>query len=179
MVVGMVVVMIVCGIVGQKVVIDVGNFFLVEYLIFFGVLLFDLIKVEYYKEVFLKGMEEQKKEIDVIVNQCLVFDFDNIIVVFDQSGELLNKVSIVFSGLNSCNMNDEMQVFNKEIILLFLVYWDDISLNLVFFVCVKEVYECWEKLGLDKEQNKLLEEIYKKFVCGGVNFDFVDQVKLC
>lgn len=43
---------------------------------------------------------------------------------------------------------------------------------------MKEVYERREKLGLDKEQNKLLEETYKKFVRGGANLDSVDQAKL-
>lgn len=121
-------------------------------------------KVEHYKEAFLKGMEEQKKEIDAIVNQRSVPDFDNTIAAFDQSGELLNKVSTVFSGLNSCNTNDEMQAFNKEITPLLSAHRDDISLNPALFARVKEVYERREKLGLDKEQNKLLEETYQE-VC--------------
>ena len=175
---GMAAVMTACGTAGQKAATDAGNPFLAEYSTPFGVPPFDLIKVEHYKEAFLKGMEEQKKEIDAIVNQRSVPDFDNTIAAFDQSGELLNKVSTVFSGLNSCNTNDEMQAFNKEITPLLSAHRDDISLNPVLFARVKEVYERREKLGLDKEQNKLLEETYKKFVRGGANLDSVDQAKL-
>ena len=175
---GMAAVMTACGTAGQKAATDAGNPFLAEYSTPFGVPPFDLIKIEHYKEAFLKGMEEQKKEIDAIVNQRSVPDFDNTIAAFDQSGELLNKVSTVFSGLNSCNTNDEMQAFNKEITPLLSAHRDDISLNPVLFARVKEVYERREKLGLDKEQNKLLEETYKKFVRGGANLDSVDQAKL-
>lgn len=61
---------------------DAGNPFSGEYSTPFGVPPFDLIKVEHYKEAFLKGMEEQKKEIDAIVNQRSVPDFDNTIAAF-------------------------------------------------------------------------------------------------
>lgn len=138
---GMAAVMTACGTAGQKAATDAGNPFLAEYSTPFGVPPFDLIKVEHYKEAFLKGMEEQKKEIDAIVNQRSVPDFDNTIAAFDQSGELLNKVSTVFSGLNSCNTNDEMQAFNKEITPLLSAHRDDISLNPALFARVKEVYE--------------------------------------
>lgn len=88
---GMAAVMTACGTAGQKAATDAGNPFLAEYSTPFGVPPFDLIKVEHYKEAFLKGMEEQKKEIDAIVNQRSVPDFDNTIAAFDQSGELLNQ----------------------------------------------------------------------------------------
>lgn len=60
---GMAAVMTACGTAGQKAATDAGNPFLAEYSTPFGVPPFDLIKVEHYKEAFLKGMEEQKKEI--------------------------------------------------------------------------------------------------------------------
>lgn len=71
---GMAAVMTACGTAGQKAATDAGNPFLAEYSTPFGVPPFDLIKVEHYKEAFLKGMEEQKKEIDAIDNhriQCV------------------------------------------------------------------------------------------------------------
>lgn len=80
---GMAAVMTACGTAGQKAATDAGNPFLAEYSTPFGVPPFDLIKVEHYKEAFLKGMEEQKKEIDAIVNQRSVPDFDNTIAAFD------------------------------------------------------------------------------------------------
>lgn len=71
-----------------------------------------------------------------------------------------------------------MQALNKELTPLLSAHRDDISLNPALFARVKEVYERREQLGLDKEQNKLLEETYKKFVRGGANLDSVDQAKL-
>lgn len=155
-----------------------GNPFLTEYSTPFGVPPFDQIKVAHYKEAFLKGMAEQKQEIDAIVNQRSMPDFDNTIAAFDQSGRLLKNVSTVFYGLNSCDTNDEMQALSKELSPLLSAHSDDISLNPRLFARVKEVYDRQADFHLDKEQTKLLEEVYKGFVRGGANLDAASQAKL-
>ena len=57
---GMAAVMTACGTSAQKAATDAGNPFLAEYSTPFGVPPFDRIKVEHYKEAFLKGMEEKR-----------------------------------------------------------------------------------------------------------------------
>lgn len=175
---GLTVVMSACGSAGKNAETTVGNPFLTEYSTPFGVPPFDEIKVEHYKDAFLQGMEEQKKEIDVIVNQRSMPDFENTIVALDQSGRLLSKVSSVFYGLNSANTNEEMQALSKELSPLLSSHGDDISLNATLFARVKEVYNRRQDFGLNKEQSKLLEETYKDFVRGGANLDSASQSKL-
>lgn len=155
-----------------------GNPFLTEYSTLFGVPPFNQIKVGHYKEAFLKGMEEQKKEIDAIVNQRSMPDLDNTIAALDQSGRLLQDVSSVFYGLNSCDTNDEMQALSKELSPLLSAHQDDISLNPRLFARVKEVYNRKGVFNLNKEKAKLLEETYKDFVRGGANLDADSQAKL-
>lgn len=157
---------------------DAVNPFFTEYTTPFGVPPFDEIKLEHYKPAFLKGMEEQAKEIDVIVNARSMPDFENTIVALDQSGQLLRRVSAVFYGLNSANTSDEMQALSKELSPLLSKHSDDISLNPRLFERVKQVYDNKEKFNLDKEQTKLLEETYQNFVRGGANLDSAKQVKL-
>lgn len=157
---------------------DAVNPFFTEYTTPFGVPPFDEIKLEHYKPAFLKGMEEQAKEIDVIVNARSMPDFENTIVALDQSGQLLRRVSAVFYGLNSANTSDEMQALSKELSPLLSKHSDDISLNPRLFERVKQVYDNKEKFNLDKEQTKLLEETYQDFVRGGANLDSAKQAKL-
>jgi peptidyl-dipeptidase Dcp len=157
---------------------DNANPFFSEYTTPFQVPPFEDIKMEHYKPAFLQGMEEQAKEIDAIVNNQEPATFENTIVALDQSGKLLSKVSIVFSGLNSANTNDEMQALSKELSPLLSKHSDDINLNQKLFARVKEVYEKRESLGLDKEQAKLLEETYKDFERSGANLDAESQAKL-
>lgn len=157
---------------------DAVNPFFTEYTTPFGVPPFDEIKLEHYKPAFLKGMEEQAKEIDAIVNARSMPDFENTIVALDQSGQLLRRVSAVFYGLNSANTSDEMQALSKELSPLLSKHSDDISLNPRLFERVKQVYDNKEKFNLDKEQTKLLEETYQDFVRGGANLDSAKQAKL-
>jgi peptidyl-dipeptidase Dcp len=155
-----------------------GNPFLAEYTTPFKVPPFDKIKLEHYKEAFLKGMEEQAQEINAIVKQRSAATFENTIVALDQSGKLLSKVSAVFYGQNSANTSDEMQAISRELSPLLSKHRDDIKLNAGLFQRVKFVYDQKSKLNLTKEQAKLLEETYKDFVRGGANLDAVKQAKL-
>lgn len=155
-----------------------GNPFLTEYATPFGVPPFEKIKLEDYKPAFLQGMEEQAQEINAIVNQRSVPDFENTIVTLDQSGQLLRNVSAAFFGQNSANTNDEMQALSRELSPLLSKHGDDISLNSRLFARVKEVYDNQAKFNLDKEQTKLLEETYKDFVRGGANLDSTKQTVL-
>lgn len=155
-----------------------GNPLLAEYTTPFQVPPFDQIKVEHYKPAFLQGMEEQVKEVETIINNPEAPTFENTIVALDQSGELYRRVRTVFGGLNSANTNDEMQALSKELSPLQSKHSDDINLNPKLFARVKAVYDNQEKLNLNKEQKKLLEETYKEFVRGGANLDAESQKKL-
>ena len=155
-----------------------GNPFLAEYTTPFKVPPFDKIKLEHYKEAFLKGMEEQAQEINAIVKKRSAATFENTIVALDQSGKLLSKVSAVFYGQNSANTSDEMQAISRELSPLLSKHRDDIKLNAGLFQRVKFVYDQKSKLNLTKEQAKLLEETYKDFVRGGANLDAAKQAKL-
>ena len=144
----------------------------------YGIPPFDKIKVEHYKPAFIKGMEEQKKEIEAIVKNKKTATFENTIVALDRSGKLLNKVSSVFYGQNSANTNAEMQAVSRELSPLLSKHSDDITMNAELFKRAKYVYDNQEKMNLDKKQKKLLEETYKDFVRSGANLNAEQQQRL-
>lgn len=154
------------------------NPFFTEYTTPFGVPPFDKIEVAHYKPAFEKGMEEQKKEIDAIVNNPEEPTFENTIVALDRSGELLTKVMYAFSGQSSVNTTDEIQALEQELYPVLSAHSDDISLNPALFTRVKVVYDKQASMNLNKEQKKLLEETYKGFVRGGANLDADRQARL-
>lgn len=154
------------------------NPFFAEYTTPFGVPPFDKIEVGHYKPAMLKGMEEQVKEIEAIVNNTEAPTFENTIVALDRSGRLLNKVAYAFFGQSSVNTTPEIQQIEQDLSPLLSKHSDDISLNPRLFARVKAVYENQDAFGLDKEQKKLLEETYKGFVRGGANLDETKQAQL-
>ena len=133
----------------------------------FGIAPFAEITIEHYREGLLKGMEEQKAEIEAIVNCSEEPTFANTIEAMDRSGELLRKVSGTFSPLSGSNSTDEMRALEKELSPLFSAHSDDIYMNDALFARVKSVYDSRESLELSAEQSKVLENIYKRFVRSG------------
>ena len=144
----------------------------------FGIAPFSEITIEHYREGMLKGMEEQKAEIAAIVGNEEAPTFENTIEAMDCSGELLRKVRGTFSPLSSSNSTDEMRELEKELSPLFSSHSDDIYMNAELFARVKAVYEQRESLGLNAEQSKVLENIYKRFVNSGAELTDEQKAKL-
>lgn len=139
---------------------------------------FEKITISDFREALLKGMEEQKQEINAIIRDRAVPDFENTIVALDRSGALLTKVESTFGPLSSSNSTEETRALEKEMSPLFSAHYDDIYLNPQLFGKVKEVYDNQKKYGLDKEQTKLLENTYKRFIRGGAGLNEQQKAEL-
>ena len=145
------------------------NPFFTEYSTPFKTPPFALIKFEHYMPAFIKGMEEQKKEIDAIVNNPDAPTFQNTIEAVERTGALLDKVNVVFGSLRGANTTDELQKIATEVTPLLSKHRDDINLNEKLFQRVKAVYDKRKTARLSAEQLRLLENSYKDFVRGGAN----------
>ncbi|MFY9154066.1 MAG: M3 family metallopeptidase [Prolixibacteraceae bacterium] len=156
---------------------DVKNPFFSEYQTPFQVPPFDQIKLEHFKPAIEAGIAEQLAEIKVITENPDAPTFENTILAYDQSGELLGKTRI-FSNLNSANTNDQMQALAREITPLLSAHRDNIMLNKVFFTRVKSVYDQRNSLNLDAEQLRLIEKLYKDFERSGANLPDEKQEEL-
>ncbi len=146
-----------------------NNPFFVEYETPFEVPPFNQIRNEHFMPAFVAGMEEQKRNIEQIVNNSEVPDFQNTIEALEYSGNLLTKVSSVFSNLQGANTNDSIKAIAQEVAPLLSKHTDDMKLNEVLFGRIKSVYEQREELGLSKEEKMLLKETYESFSRGGAN----------
>ncbi|MBR2170177.1 MAG: M3 family metallopeptidase [Alistipes sp.] len=144
----------------------------------FGIAPFSEITIENYREGMLKGMEEQKAEIEAIANSKDAPTFENTIVALDQSGELLRKVRGTFGPLSSSNSTDQMRDLEKELSPLFSAHSDDMYMNEKLFARVKSIYDAQQSLNLNPEQKKVLENIYKRFVKSGAELNDEQKAKL-
>ena len=145
------------------------NPFFLEYKTPFQAPPLDQIKNEHYIPAFMRGIEEQKKEIQTICSNAQPATFQNTVEVLDQTGDLLGRVSAVFFSIQGANTNDEIQKIANDITPLLTKHQDDIYLNEKLFQRIKTIYDQREKLGLTVEQSKLLDDYYKNFIRGGIN----------
>ena len=144
----------------------------------YGIAPFSEITIDHYREGMLRGMEEQKAEIEAIVNNPEAPTFENTIVALDQCGELLRKVRGTFSPLSSSNSTEEIRALQKEMSPISSAHSDDINLNPALFARVKAVYEQKDNLTLTPEQAKVLENTYDRFVKSGAELSDEDKEKL-
>jgi peptidyl-dipeptidase Dcp len=148
-----------------------GNPFVSEWDTPFGVPPFDEIKIEHYTPAFDEALKLHTEEIEAIATQQADPTFANTIEVMDRSGAMLSKVSNVFFSLNSSMTNDDMQAIARDVAPRLSAHQDEINLDERLFKRVKAIYANMDKLDLNVEQKKLLDEYYKGFVRGGANLE--------
>lgn len=156
---------------------DMSNPFFSEYTTPFQVPPFDQIKLEHYMPAFEQGIVEQIAEIKAITDNKEEPTFENTILAFDQSGDLLDKASVFFN-MNSANTNDEMQALAREITPKLSTHRDNIMLNMDLFKRVKAVYDKRNELNLDAEQMRVVEKYYEDFERSGANLPADKQAEL-
>ena len=134
-----------------------------------GTVPFHLIKNEHFEPAVSEGIQQHLKEIDALVTNPEVANFENTILALEQSGKLLDRVITVFGNLRSAETNDELQQIAQNIIPLLSDHSNNVSLNEGLFKRVKAVYENKSTLNLSKEEEKLLDDTYDSFVRQGAN----------
>lgn len=145
------------------------NIFLSEFKTTNGAIPFDKITNSDFEPAILQGIEEQKQQINAIVNQRSVPNFENTILALEQSGKTLSRVLGVFYPYISANSNDELMEISTKLSPVLTAHSSSISLNEKLWERVKFVYDNADKLNLDSEDRMLLEETYISFVRSGAN----------
>ena len=135
---------------------------------------FHLIRLEHYEPAILKGMEEQNREIETIVNNPEEPTFQNTIVALERSGDLLNRVSTVFGNLLSAETNDEMDALAEKVMPMLTEHSNNITLNEALFARIHKVYAS-DHSTLSVEENRLLENTYQSFIRSGANLAEKDK----
>ena len=128
---------------------------------------FSKIETKHYEPAIDYAIEQQRAEVDAIINNPEEPTFENTIVAMEQAGALLNRVTGLFFVLNNSDTSEEMQAIANNITPKLTELGNDISLNPELFKRVKAVYDKRDELELDQQDKQLLEDTYKGFVRSG------------
>jgi len=136
---------------------------------------FSEIEEKHFMPAYFKGMEEHNNEIEQIIQNTEKPSFENVIIAMERSGELLDKVNAVFFNLSGSATNEKLQEIEKEISPKLSQHYDSISLNPYIFKKVSLLWEDVDNLNLSKEERKILEETYKRFIRSGALLEGLDK----
>ena len=155
-----------------------GSIFYTEFDTEYGMPPFEKITNEDFRPAFEKGIEQQSNEIDSIANNTDAPTFENTIVALDNSGEILSRVSRVFSGVKGAENNDTLQAIAEEMSPLLSEHSDNIYLNDKLFERINTLHKDSANLELNTEQYRLLDMYYKNFVRSGIMLNDEQKDKL-
>ena len=127
---------------------------------------FSKIKVADYLPAFEAAIQEMRDDIQKIVSNSEAPTFDNTILAYEESGRTLDRVSRIFFALTNADKTAELGEVEKKVTPLLTDLSNEVSFNKALFQRIKSVYDN-ELDGLQGEQRKLTEEIYKDFVRKG------------
>ncbi len=139
---------------------------------------FDKITDADYQPAIEAGMAEQRREIDTIANASGAPTFENTVIATERSGQLLNRVMMVFTSITSANNNPVLQKVQEAEAAALAAQSDYINLNPKLFARLEAVYKQRSTLHLDPESMRLLEWDYLQFVKAGARLNEADKAKL-
>jgi peptidyl-dipeptidase Dcp len=144
----------------------------------YGVPPFNEIKLDDYLPAFEIAMAKKREEIKSIATNQNPPTFQNTVEALERSGELLQKVEMVFNNLLASNTSAEMQALAEQILPLTTTLNDEILMNQELFARVKAVKESADTASLNEEQKMLLKKMYKGFIRGGANLNAEQKARL-
>ena len=144
----------------------------------YGVPPFDRIRMEHYAPAFERGMSLHNEQIEAIVSSAEEPTFENTVLAYDNSGQMLVRVAAVFELLASAETNEQMQAYSAEIFPRLAAHYDAIAMNEALFERVKSVYDSREAKSLKGDELRLVEKMYEDFVRSGALLSAQDKSTL-
>jgi len=139
---------------------------------------FDKIKDSDYQPAMEAGMARQREEVRAIAENPDPPTFDNTLVALEKSGQLFNRVMLVFNAVTGANLSPELEKVQEIEAPKLAAHRDAIFLDPKLFHRVETIYKQRESLKLDPESLRLVEYYYQAFVHAGANLSEADKAQL-
>ena len=154
------------------------NPFLEEWNTPYGIPPFDKIKNADYLPALQEGIRVHNEEIQAIIDNAEAPTFDNVIAAYDQSGHLLSKVIGVLFNLAETDNSPELEKIVEEATTLVAQHSNELTFNKPLFAKVEAVNKQKDALGLTREQEMVLDKVYRSFADNGIALDEAGQARM-
>ena len=153
------------------------NPFLTDWNTPYGIPPFQEIQVDNYIPAIQAGIEQQKKEIEDIVNNQDAPTFDHTILPLELSGEILRKVSGVLYNVSETDRTPALDSVMELAIPMMSEHSDNLSFNKGLYERIAQLYK-GDQSGLTREQQMVLKKHYEEFERNGVGLSEEKQTRL-
>jgi len=139
---------------------------------------FDKIKDSDYQPAIEAGMAQQREEVRAIAENLDPPTFENTLVALEKTGQLFNRVNLVFNAVTGANLSPELEKLQEIEAPKLAAHKDSIFLDSKLFQRIEAIYKQRESLKLDAESLRLVEYYYEEFVHAGANLSESDKAEL-
>jgi peptidyl-dipeptidase Dcp len=133
----------------------------------FGLPPFSRIRPEHFPPAFERATKEEADEIRLITTLPETPTFTNTVEAMECSGRLLKRVGRVFFNLNASSTNDALEGIARDWAPKLARHQMRIVHNAELFERIADLHARRARLGLERDQMRLLERRYLDFVRGG------------
>jgi len=155
-----------------------SNPFMTEWDTPYGIPDFGKIQEKHYVPAVEAGISQQQDEIDAIISNPDAPTFENVVVAYERSGAILDRVTSVLFNVSESDATESMQKIVEEVLPLISAHSDNIFMNPDFFAKVEALYRQMDDLGLTREQQMALKKLYNAFVMNGVALGDAEQARM-
>lgn len=155
-----------------------ANPLLSEYQTQFEIPPFSQIQNSDYMPALREAIKQHKAEVEAIKSNPEEPTFDNTILALDNSGALLNRVMLLFSGLDEAMNSPESQEIAETLYAEAQQWSDEMSMDSKLFERIRKVYDNRADLGLTVPQQRLVEQTYRNAVRNGALLNDADKDSL-
>lgn len=139
------------------------NPFLTEYTTKYKIPPFDQITTADFIPAIKAGIEEQDRNLNAIIVNRAVPDFDNTILPLENLSPILERVQGVFYHYMECMNTPEFAAMSDEAIPLLNDASNRVTLSEPLFNKIKQVYDNRDRLKLNATQKRVVEKYYREF----------------
>ena len=100
---------------------------------------FSQIKEKHYIPAIEMGIRQQQSEIDAIIANSEAPTFENVVVAYERSGAILDRVTNVLFNVSESDATPSLQKIVEEALPLISVHSDNIFMNPYFFAKVEKL----------------------------------------
>ena len=144
----------------------------------YGIPDFGKIQEKHYVPAVEAGIRQQQEEIDAIIANPDAPTFENVVVAYERSGAILDRVTSVLFNVSESDATESLQKIVEQVLPLLSVHSDNIFMNPDFFAKVDAVYRDVDALGLTREQQMALKKLHDAFVKNGIALGEAEQARM-
>src|SRR5208282_2673341 len=139
---------------------------------------FDRMTPEHFRPAYARALTDHEAEITAIAVAPEPPSFGNTIDAMELSGRALARVEHVFDLLVGAHSNDALLQIEREVAPQIARHWNKIHTNAALFGRIDALIRQADTLGLDAEQERVLERYHVTFRRAGASLEGAAKQRL-